>query len=238
MDSLHLDQHISKNFNEDLELLRTNFLKMGGLVEQQLNNAVLAIVNGDSELADSVFETERSINQLEVDIDRECTEIIARRQPAASDLRLILMVIKAVRDLERMGDESVKIARMVSISTMESYQNHSFVELRHLAERVQKMVRGSLDTFARFDDKAAIEVMKEDQTIDQEYNSAMRQMVSFMMEDSRTITRSLNIIWALRALERVGDHARNICEHIVYLVKGKDIRHTPIEKLGDNSSAP
>ncbi|WP_188152240.1 phosphate signaling complex protein PhoU [Teredinibacter waterburyi] len=231
MDKLQLDQHISQQFNADLENLRTELLEMGGMVEKQLIDAVLAIETADAKLAEKVLENEKGVNDLEVSIDAECTEILARRQPAASDLRLVLIVSKAVRDLERMGDEAAKIARMALELSQEPAPVHGFIELRHLAENVQKMMNDALNVFARFDVNGAIKVMREDKKIDREYKSAMREMITLMMEDPRSISRVLNVIWALRSLERIGDHARNIAEHVIYLVHGRDVRHVSIKQI-------
>ncbi len=230
VDSLNLDQHISRQFNADLEQLRTELLEMGGLVEEQLADAILAIETADGELAEKVLVTEDDVDQREVTIDKECMAILARRQPAASDLRLVMMVSKAIRDLERMGDEAKKIAKMAIALNEQGGASRGYVELRHLASSVRKIVRVSLDSFARYDVNAAMKVVRDDKDIDREYKSAMREMMTYMMEDPRQITRVMNILWTLRALERIGDHARNIAEQVIYLVHGMDIRHQP---LGD-----
>ncbi len=225
MDTLHLDQHISNQFNVDLEKLRTEFLEMGGLVEDQLADAIRAIETADGALAEKVLETEKEVDKREIKLDAECTMILARRQPAASDLRLVLMVTKATRDLERMGDEASKIAKMALLLNDEGESPRGYVELRHLASQVAKLVNISLDAFARFDVYAAIKVVREDKDIDIEYQSSLRELITYMMEDPRAIKRVMNIMWALRALERIGDHARNIAEHVIYLVHGMDVRH-------------
>lgn len=225
MDTLHLDQHISNQFNVDLEKLRTEFLEMGGLVEDQLADAIRAIETADGELAEKVLETEKEVDRREIKLDAECTMILARRQPAASDLRLVMMVTKATRDLERMGDEASKIAKMALLLVDEGESPRGYVELRHLASQVAKLVNISLDAFARFDVYAAIKVVREDKDIDIEYQSSLRELITYMMEDPRAIKRVMNIMWALRALERIGDHARNIAEHVIYLVHGMDVRH-------------
>ena len=230
-DTLNLNQHISQQFNADLERLRTDFLEMGGLVEAQLLDSIRAIEEGDSDLAQQVIEKEAEVDQKEMAIDSECTQILARRQPAASDLRLVLMVNKAIRDLERMGDEIVKIARMAVELDDSDKTPRGYIELRHLATNVSKLVSVSLDAFARFDVNAAVQVVKDDKAIDREYKSAIRELITFMMEDPRSISRAMNVIWGLRALERVGDHARNIAEHIIYLVHGTDVRHTSAKEL-------
>lgn len=231
MDNMNLDQHISKQFNTDLEKLRTAVLEMGGLVEGQLADAVKSIETGDLSLAQKVREAEEEVNQREVEIDAECTEVLARRQPAASDLRLVLIVAKAIRDLERVGDEASKIARMAIEIGDEEAVPEGFHELRHMSANVQKMLNAALDAFARFDVPAALKVMREDKHVDREYKSAIREMVTMMMEDPRSISRVLNVIWSLRALERIGDHARNIAEHVIYLVRGTDVRHISIKEI-------
>lgn len=229
MDSLNIDRHISRQFNADLEQLRTELLEMGGLVEEQLANAVQAIETADIELAEKVMRIEDDVDQKEMQIDQNCMEVLARRQPAATDLRLVMMVGKAIRDLERMGDEAQKIAKMaIAIHEQDGSAPRGFVELRHLSNSVKKIVRVSLDAFARYDVDAAVKVVRDDQEIDTEYKSAMREMITYMMEDPRQITRVVNILWTLRSLERIGDHARNIAEQVIYLVRGMDIRHTPI----------
>ena len=230
MENLHIDQHISKQFNTDLEHLREHLLELGGIVEEQVADAVQAIENADSALAEKVLRTEEEVDRREVALDEECTLVIARRQPAASDLRLVLMVTKANRDLERMGDEADKIARMAIALNDESDSSspRGFVELRHIAIGVQNLVNQALDAFARFDVQMAIKVVKEDSQVDKDYASAMRSLATYMMEDPRSISRVMNVIWALRSLERIGDHARNIAEHVIYLVHGMDVRHTSV----------
>lgn len=230
MDKLHIDQHISKQFNVDLEHLREKLLEMGGMVEEQVADAVQAIETGDGGLAEKVLRTEEEVDQCEVSLDEECTLVLARRQPAASDLRLVLMVTKANRDLERMGDEANKIARMAIELNDEggATSPRGYVELRHIAVSVQSLVRQSLDAFARFDVQMAVKVVKDDSQVDRDYASAMRSLATYMMEDPRSISRVMNVIWALRSLERIGDHARNIAEHVIYLVHGMDVRHTSV----------
>lgn len=231
MDNLHLDQHISQQFNTDLEHLRTLLLEMGGLVEEQVTDAVRAIETADGGLAEKVLKTEKDIDQREVELDKECTLILARRQPAASDLRLVLMVTKATRDLERMGDEADKIAKMAIALNDDGVSPRGYVELRHIASGVIRLVKLSLDAFARFDVYSAIKVVRDDKFIDQDYRTAIRELMTYMMEDPRSISRVMSVMWALRALERIGDHARNIAEHVIYLVHGMDVRHIPVKEL-------
>lgn len=231
MDNLHLDQHISHQFNADLEHLRTQFLEMGGLVEEQVTDAVRAIETADGALAEKVLRTEDEIDRREVELDRESTLVLARRQPAASDLRLVLIVTRATRDLERMGDEANKIAKMAIALNEDGASPRGYMELRHIASGVLKLVNQALDAFARFDVETAKVVVRDDSLVDQEYRSAIRELITYMMEDPRSISRVMNILWALRALERIGDHARNIAEHVIYLVHGTDVRHMPFKEL-------
>ena len=226
-----LPSHISHQFDAELEKLRSQVFAMGGLVEEQVKKAIAALTEGNIELADEVTTGDVQVNAMEVKIDEECTHIIARRQPTASDLRLVIAVIKTITDLERMGDQAEKVARMGrELAGMERPRN-GYIEIQSLGNHVQNMVRGALDAFVRMDAEAAVQIAKMDIQADQEYEAIMRQNITFMMEDPRTIKRILGAIWAARALERVGDHARNICEYVIYLVKGKDVRHTTLEQL-------
>lgn len=226
-------QHISQQFNAELEDVKNHMLEMGGAVEKQLSDALEAVEKSDSGLGLKVKQEDDEIDALELSIDEECSLILARRQPAASDLRLVLAIIKTIRDLERIGDESAKIARMaVKLSEAGEFPE-GLVEFKHLGERVSKMVNKSLDAFARYDAQAALAVAQNDATVDKEYSSAMRSMITYMMEDPRNISRILNVLWALRALERIGDHAKNISEHVIYLVKGMDVRHENLKNLSD-----
>ncbi|MCI5106522.1 MAG: phosphate signaling complex protein PhoU [Pseudomonadales bacterium] len=225
--------HISKQFNVELEEVKKRMMEMGGAVEKQLADAMTSLTTADSRLGEKVMKEDDEIDTLEVSIDEECSLILARRQPAASDLRLVLAIIKTVRDLERIGDESSKIARMAVKLSEEGDFPEGFVEFRHLADKVTTMVNKALDAFARYDAEDALRVAQDDREVDNEYRSAMRSMITYMMEDQRYITRVLNILWALRALERIGDHAKNIAEHVIYLVKGTDIRHEKLEDIAD-----
>ncbi|MDR5874284.1 phosphate signaling complex protein PhoU [Halomonas sp. CUBES01] len=229
--------HISRQFNQELEELKTHLMAMGGMVEKQVQDAVFALLENDSRLAEKVRDNDRQVNDLQMQIDDECTRVLARRQPAASDLRLVLAVIRATSDLERIGDEASKIARNALTLSENSNTVRGLVEVRHISEHVRKMLRDSLTAFARFDTELAMQVVREDEFVDGEYGSAMRSLMTFMMEDSRSITSVLSIMWVLRALERVGDHANNLAEHVVYLVKGLDIRHTDPDTL-DQQAAP
>jgi phosphate transport system protein len=204
---------------------------MGGLVESQIEQATVALVRGDIPLGEAVVMNDYKVNRMEVMLDDECTQIIARRQPAASDLRLVIAVIKTITDLERIGDEAEKIGRMaVRLAAAERPKNNYF-ELQALADHARQMVHDALDAFARLDIEAAFRVAREDKQLDKEYGGVIRQMITFMMEDPRTISRAIDVIWTARALERIGDHARNICEYVIYLVKGKNVRHTSLEQI-------
>lgn len=230
MDKLQLDQHISKQFNEDLEALKSRMLAMGGVVEKQLGESIRALEAADSELAERVLVVEDDVDEMERDIDEQCATLIARRQPAATDLRMVLVVSKCVRDLERIGDEAQKIANM-AIQLSGDKAPRGYIEVRHIAQDAQSMLREALNAFMRYDADAAIETMAKDSQLDRDYSSALRELITYMMEDPRNISRALNVAWALRSLERIGDHAKNICEHVVYLVKGTDIRHGHLEDL-------
>ncbi len=229
--------HISQQFNEELEDIKTNLLEMGGLVEQQLTDAIQSIIEADSEVASRVEAADVEVNEMELAIDESCHRILARRQPAASDLRLVLGIIKAINDLERIGDEAAKVARLAGELAQQGEPSKGYVEIRHIGERVRAMVNMSLDAFARYDPEAALAVAREDNNVDMEYGSAMREMITYMIEDPRSITRVLNIIWALRSLERIGDHAKNIAEHVVYMVVGEDVRHAGLSAMEEQVSS-
>lgn len=224
-------QHISAKFNAELESLRNHMLEMGGTVEQQLSNALEAMMNLDSGEAELIVNRDTEVNQLEMAIDDECATIIARRQPTASDLRLVIAIIKVNTDLERIGDEAAKVAKLAVRMSEDGSSPSSFIEIRHIGNRVAQMLRSALDAFARLDVQQAVAVVKGDAEVDKEYGSAMRSLVTFMMEDPRDIGAILNEMWALRSLERIGDHACNIAEHLVYLVRGLDVRHGRLEEL-------
>ena len=225
------DQHISQKFGEDMESLRNNVMKMGGFVEQQIRNATDAFRKLDSAEAEAVVQNDHYINALEVSIDEECARILVRRQLASTDLRMVVAVIKTITDLERIGDEAQRIANMaINIAEQEGVFHNRYLGIIHLSEHVIKMVHNALDSFARLDPNAAFKVVRDDEKADMEYQSIMRQMLTYMMEDPRTITESLDIMQAARALERIGDHAMNIGEYVIYLVKGKDIRHLSIKE--------
>ncbi len=231
MDKTKAGQHISHQFNIELEEIRNRVLEMGGLVEQQINNAIKSLVEGDIDLANTVIQRDMKVNAAEVAIDEECSQILARRQPAASDLRLVVAVIKTITDLERIGDQAERIARMGKRLAKQERPKNGYYELQNLGEHVARMMHDTLDAFARTDTEAALRIAKEDLALDQEYDGIMRQSLTFMMEDPRMITRMLDVMWIARAIERIGDHAKNIGEYIIYLVKGKNVRHTSLEDM-------
>ena len=231
METADLSHHISRRFNEDLEQVRARVLTMGGMVEALLAKSISALTEGDSSLGKSVSEDDLAVNAMEVTIDEECSRILATRSPAAGDLRLIVATIKTITDLERIGDEGEKIGNIASrLATMERPEN-KYREVKHMGRLVSEMVHDALDTFARMDASAAVEVARRDRQVDEEYEAIQRQIITFMMEDPRTIRRALEVMWIVRALERVGDHAKNICEYVIYMVHGKDVRHTKLEDV-------
>jgi len=228
---LHLSQHISKRFNQELEEVRNQVLKMGGLVEQQVSNGLVALLEADTKKAQQVIDNDSMVNKMEVDIDETCTEILARRQPAASDLRLMISIIKTITDLERIGDEAEKLGvNALELSDSEGGARE-FIELQHLGESVKKMLNRSLNAYARMDVEEALNIIQSDKKINKEFDNLSRLLVIKMMEDPREIKNALRVSWCARALERIGDHTKNICEYIVYLVKGKDVRHTSLKKI-------
>jgi phosphate transport system protein len=226
-----IGHHISRQFDTALEDIRSRVLAMGGLVEQQLRDALRALMEGSNELAEFVLTNDHRVNAMEVAIDEECVQVIARRQPAASDLRLLIAVIKTITDLERIGDEAERIARMTVHLIDTGCTGERCFGMDALFTRVQTMLHSALDAFARLDVDAAVAVAREDSKVNQEYVGLLRQQVTYMMEDPRTIARGIDIMWIARALERIGDHTRNIGEYIVYLVRGKDVRHTSLEQM-------
>jgi phosphate transport system protein len=228
--------HTSRRFDDELEGVRSKVLHMGGLVERQLTQAIEGLIAGAVQSTARIAEEEREVNQLERMIDDDCSRILATRGPAASDLRLIIGILKTATDLERIGDEGKKMARLCVRLMMMDHPSHRFAELRHLGQSVASMLHDTLDAFARHDDQAALMVARRDRIIDEEYEAIQRQSITFMMEDPRGIRRALDILWAIRALERIGDHAKNICEHIIYIVRGQDVRHRRLDEL-DSASA-
>jgi len=226
-----VNQHISKQFDDELENVRAKVLAMGGLVEQQLNNAIKSLIEGDIDLGTTVIETEVQVNSYDVSIDQECTKILARRQPAAGDLRLVMAITKTITDLERVGDEAEKIAKMGLELTDKHGPKSYYVGINAMGNLVSRLLHEALDAFARMDSKKAVEVASKEVESDDQYVAILRQLITYMMEDPRNISGALDAVWVARALERIGDHSRNICENIIYLVEGKDVRHTSIKYM-------
>lgn len=233
MKDLNLGEHISNRYNEELELVRNQVMAMGGLVEKQVSNGLQALIKSDAPLAELVVKSDAKINALEVAIDEECTRILVKRQPAASDLRLVVSIIKTITDLERIGDEAEKLGLYSLKLQDENVVSQHFDQLQHLGDHVLVMLRSALDSFAHLDAEAALRTIATDVVIDTEYESISRNLITHMMEDPREIRDALRVTWCARALERIGDHSKNICEYVVYLVKGKDVRHIKYEDVVD-----
>ena len=226
------DKHLSSQFDSELHSVSTRVMELGGLVESQLLNAIYALTHFSDETADRVIQTEDRVDSMEVEIDHDLSSIIARRQPTARDLRLLIAISKTTANLERVGDEAEKIARMV-ISIIESGSARSLpsLELRVAADLASGLLRKALDAFARLDTTAAVAILKEDNLIDQEFDGFVRKLITYMMEDPRTISPSLDLLFLAKAIERIGDHAKNIAEFTIYIVKGEDVRHTPLAQI-------
>lgn len=230
-DCASMNEHISKRFDLELERLRTDVLHMGGLVEQQVSNALQAFYAGNIAELERIVLKDVEVDRLEVELDEACNQTIAKRQPTAIDLRMIITVMKSIGDLERIGDKAHKIAR---IGIVLHSQHSGFVpdvDLRHMAEQSLKMLRIALDAFARLDVSGAAQVVHQDERVNAEYGAVVRQIITFMMEDPRTISRSLDLLKIAKAIERVGDHARNIAEYVIYMVKGLNVRHASPEEI-------
>jgi len=226
------DKHLSSQFDNELNGVSSRLMEMGGLVESQIQQAVYSLSLFVDNVADSVIENEHKVNAMEVEIDRELTSIIGRRQPTANDLRLLMALSKATANLERAGDEAAKIARMVkSIMAQGGFRALPSSELRLATELASNLLRKSLDAFARLDTATAVTILKEDDLIDKEFDGFVRKLITYMMEDPRTISAGLDLLFVAKALERIGDHAKNIAELIIYIVKGEDVRHSSIEHI-------
>ncbi|MGY6630323.1 MAG: phosphate signaling complex protein PhoU [Wenzhouxiangella sp.] len=227
----HFDQHISRQFNQELEMLRQDVMAMGGVAEEMVRDALIALVDGDTARAQQVIDMDDQVNQMEMEIDEQCTMILARRQPTASDLRLVLAIIRTVNDLERVGDEAEKIARMaVSLSEMDRPRGN-YHELETMGATVRTMLTDALDGFVRMVPEVAVTLVRQDEKVDSEYEGLLRQYYTYLVEDPRNTRRVLDSIWIARSLERIGDHAKNIGEYIIYLTEGEDIRHAQIEDV-------
>jgi len=228
---MEIGQHISQRYNEELEDIRNKVLQMGGLVETQAEKAVKSLLEYDQDLAKEVANSDHEVNQMEVNIDEECTRVIARRQPTASDLRLVIAVVKVITDLERIGDEAEKIARYSKKLAKKPNVSGMHSELSHMSQLILSMLHDSLDAFARLDADDAVRILGRDAQVNKEVDNLSRLLITFMMEDPRHIKNALRVSWCARSLERIGDHAQNICEYVIYLVKGKDVRHTSLEHI-------
>jgi len=232
-------EHTYKQYDAELEAVRAKVLQMGGLVEQQIVNALDALVNANLNLAESVMANDARVNDLEIQIDEDCSHIIARRQPAAGDLRMIMVMVKTITDLERIGDEATKIARVAQkISESDRLYTPRFNEIKSMVGIVREMLRTALDAFARLDVSKTVEVARQDEQVDEQFRAAMRQLITFMLEDPRTISMSLEVLFVAKAIERIGDHAKNIAEYVVYMVKGKDVRHISLEEMERETLQP
>jgi phosphate transport system protein len=226
------DKHLSSQFDADLNLVSSKVLEMGGLVESQIIDAMRALNTFDVVLAERVIAAEQRLNTMEVEIDEECSNIIARRQPAARDLRLIMAISKTITNLERAGDEAEKIAKRTKrISEDGSSRTINIAEIKLAGEMAVSILRRALDAFARLDTVAAAQIVRDDKAIDDEFRAFVRKLISYMMEDPRTISVGLDFLFIAKAIERIGDHAKNIAEFIIYIVKGTDVRHVPREQL-------
>jgi len=229
---MEIGQHISQRYTQELEDICSKVLQMGGLVESQTENAVNALLERDPVIAQEVIGKDDEVNQMEVGIDEECVKVIARRQPAAGDLRLVFTVGKVITDLERIGDEAEKIARYSKkLAKKKKTVGGMHSDLTHLSHLVLSMLHDSLDAFARLDPEQALHVVGMRNSVNKEFNTLSRLLITHMMEDSRNIKNVLRITWCARSLERIGEHSRNISEYVVFLVKGKDIRHTNLEEV-------
>ncbi|GAB4113412.1 MAG: phosphate signaling complex protein PhoU [Wenzhouxiangellaceae bacterium] len=228
-------QHISREFNDELETIRSQVLRMGGLLETQLDKAIRAMLDNDQALAAEVKRGDAGINRMEMEIDAACIDVVARRQPAASDLRFIIGVFKTIADLERMGDESKRVAKMSAAERASVLPVEINAELRHMGELVQGMLHDVLDAFARLDDQAALAVARQDERVDAKYKLITTEAMRFMAEDPASVQAAMSLMWAARALERIGDRSQNIAEHVIYLVHGRDVRHLPLDDLINKS---
>ena len=229
METLNINRHISGQFNSELEHIRNQIMQMGGLIEQQFTDALAAMADNNVELAKQVIAKDKDVNQFESNVDQECARIIAKRQPTASDLRLILSTMKSITELERVGDSVAGIASMV----LENHEQDipSLISLEHLGQIVLKMLHNALDAFTRLDLKAAITVYNEDKKVNRQYESIVRELMTFMMEDPRSIPFILKVLASARSIERIGDRSQNLCEQVIYQVKGVDVRHATKEEI-------
>ncbi|AKS42221.1 phosphate signaling complex protein PhoU [Wenzhouxiangella marina] len=225
------DQHISRQFNQELEMLRQDVMAMGGVAEEMVRDAVAAVMEGDTAKAQRVIDMDDQVNEMEKEIDEQSTMILARRQPTASDLRLVLAIIRTVNDLERIGDEAEKIARLAVRLADVDRPRGNYQELENMGNTVRGMLHDALDGFARLVPETAVKLVREDEKVDVEYEGLLRQYYTYLVEEPRNTSRVLDCIWIARSIERIGDHAKNIGEYIIYLVEGKDMRHATMEEM-------
>ncbi|MBK8569255.1 MAG: phosphate signaling complex protein PhoU [Nitrosomonadales bacterium] len=224
--------HTSKQFDADLDTVRAQVLQMGGLVESQIQLAIEALISDDVPSMNRVINDDHRVNAMEMQIDENCSQIIVRRQPAAGDLRTVMTMVKTITDLERIGDEAAKIARMGKLlSQRKCLVLPRYTEIKHIAELALDMLRKSLDAFARLDLHYTAQVVRQDDLVDEEFRTILRYLITYMMEDPRTISTALEILFIAKAIERVGDHAKNISEYVIYMIKGKDVRHVTVEEI-------
>ncbi|MFZ1319152.1 MAG: phosphate signaling complex protein PhoU [Candidatus Nitrotoga sp.] len=224
--------HTSKQFDADLDTVRAQVLQMGGLVESQIQLAIEALISDDVPSMDRVINDDHRVNAMEMQIDENCSQIIVRRQPAAGDLRTVMTMVKTITDLERIGDEAAKIARIgKQLSQRKCLVLPRYTEIKHIAELALDMLRKSLDAFARLDLHYTAQVVRQDDLVDEEFRTILRYLITYMMEDPRTISTALEILFIAKAIERVGDHAKNISEYVIYMIKGKDVRHVTVEEI-------
>src|ERR1700691_2058165 len=231
MQAADISHHTSRRFNEDLERVRSKVLAMGGFVEDQLSRSLMSLVDADSSLGRAVARDDYKVNGMEVSIDEDCSRILATRAPAAGDLRMIVATIQTITDLERVGDECEIIGLIAARLAAAERPADSYREVKHLGRFVQTMLHATLDAVARMDSQLALRTARSDRVVDEEYESIQRQCITFMMEDPRTIRRALDVMWVVRSLERIGDHAKNICEYVIYMVHGKDVPHTSLDHI-------
>ena len=230
---MNSSEHTSKQFDSELAAVRDRVLQMGGLVESQIQLAIETLTSRDEELMKRVIANDHRVNALEVEIDESCNHIIVCRQPTAGDLRMVMTVIKTITDLERIGDEAKKIARMAQRLSKKEHLNGMprYTQIKHAAKLAQDMLHMSLDAFARLDLTAVAHIVRQDEQVDDEYRAILRHLITFMMEDPRTISTSFEILFVAKAIERIGDHAKNMSEYVVYMVKGRDVRHVTVEEI-------
>lgn len=235
-DEVKVARHISHAFDEELSEVRSKVLKMGGLVEQQLDRVLLALSEGDVGGLSNLAEKDDQINQMEIDIDDECTQIIARRQPTAGDLRLVIATTKCVRDLERIGDEIERVGNMIRHAVENEIKSNYYKGILSLGENVKGLLHSTLNAYARMETRRAVKNIRKDFSIDDEYGSIVRRLVKIMQSEDGDIQAALDVMWAARSLERIGDHCINICENVIYLVEGTDVRHTDYEEIREQLS--